>query len=256
MNSIENRVVISTRPLSDDDTIKGSLIAKGITVLDFPMIDIGIAEFNDTIKYVFQHLKTFQWIVFTSKNGVDYFFRFYKDLKISVENMSSSKIAVIGEKTASEVLKNGFKPSLISKGNTAHDLLKELINGQINRNENVLLSLGELAGDTLNKGLSSFANVMRINVYKTFFVKNFSFEIIERIKSNQYGIIIFTSPSGFANFAKIIKSTNCSNKLRIACIGKTTEKEMLNQGYKPLFVSAKSDGFSFANEIEKYFTTK
>jgi uroporphyrinogen-III synthase len=72
------------------------------------------------------------------------------------------------------------------------------------------------------------------------------------IKDNNYDIIAFTSPSQVRNFMKIFRSTiNYQLSTKFACIGKTTEKEILKYGIKPLIVSPKSDGINFAKEIEK-----
>ena len=253
MKGLENKVIISTRPLSQDDSMINYLTQQGAIVNEFPMIEISQAEIDDNISETLEQIDSFNWIIFTSKNGVKYFFNILKklDLSITSENI---KFALIGNVTSEELLKNGFKPHFVSSGNTSEYLLNELSNGMIGINDNILLCLGNLATTTLEDGLSAIAMVTRINVYDTNEPKNISKEIISKIKEDKYDIIIFTSPSGFSNFLRVMKKNDCSGEYRITCIGKTTEKEILKHKHKPLFISTKSDGINFAKEIEKYFS--
>jgi uroporphyrinogen-III synthase len=253
MKSLENKVIISTRPLSADDSMHDHLIGKGATVIEFPMIEIVKANIVNNIEEALSNIKAFNWIVFTSKNGVNYFFDILEKLTGNKTIPTSVKIASIGFVTTRELEKNGTLPYFVSKGCTSTDLLKELSIGNIKPGSNILLPLGNLANDTLEKGFSSFANATRIDVYKTIETKTVSPEIIERIKKDNYDLIIFTSPSGFINFTRIMKENECAHKFRMACIGSTTEKEILQNGFKPLLVSTKSDGISFAQEIENYY---
>lgn len=252
MNALENKIIISTRPLSQNDTIKTNLLEKGAKVLDFPMIEICPVEISDVLKSTLQIVNTFDWIIFTSMNGVDHFYKLLRSLSIGAERYSTIKIAVIGKKTAEEVVKNNGKPFLISSGNTSEDLLHEL-SGTLKDNDRILLALGELADDKLEKGLSDKAEVTRINVYRTIEPKSVSKEIIEILKNDRYNIIIFTSPSGFINFRATMNKNQVLSDFRVACIGKTTEKELLKNNCKPLLVSSRSDGKSFVEELENYY---
>ena len=252
MKPLENKIIISTRPLSNDDTIKKALIEKGAAVLDFPTIKIITNELNVEIQTALANINTFQWLLFTSKNGVGSFFSIYKNYYREIA-INKPRIAVIGKTTANEVLKNGFNPEFISTGNTSEDFIEELKN-EIEANDKVLIILGELAGTKFEKELATRAAVTRLNVYKTIETGTYSLEIIKRIAKNDYDMLVFTSPSGFRNFVKIMAENNCNGNFKIACIGKTTEKEVLNQGYTPLIVSKKPGGDSFALEIENYFT--
>jgi uroporphyrinogen-III synthase len=246
MKTLENKIIISTRPLSNDDTMKKALIEKGATVLNFPTIKIVTNEPNAEIRSALANINTFQWLLFTSKNGVDSFFKILKEMNLT----GLPKIAVIGKTTANEVRKNGIEPELVSSGNTSEDFINEL-KTKLRPDDPVLVIQGELADTKFEKILISGT---RLNVYKTVETTSHSIEIINRIKANDYDMLVFTSPSGFRNFVKIMAENNCNGNFKIACIGKTTEKEVLNQGYTPLIVSKKPGGDSFALEIENYFT--
>lgn len=83
------------------------------------MIEIYPVTIDDKIKSVFSRLSTFHWIVFTSRNGVEYFCKTFKELNHDINILKHVKIAVVGKSTAEEVRKNGLTPFLISAGNTS-----------------------------------------------------------------------------------------------------------------------------------------
>ncbi len=252
--TLRDKIIISARPVYKKDTLKQYLSEKGAVVIDFPMIEISAAEIDDRIKNILSKLDSFHWIVFTSRNGVKYFFKALKELDHNINNLQSVKIAVIGRSTEEEVKKNGLTPFLVTKGNTSEDLLKE-IHSEVQNSiftVNVLLALGCLASDTMENGLSMIAEVTRIDMYKTTKPRSYSIETLNMIKNNKYYIITFTSPSQVQNFLKITQITNNEQLTKCACIGSTTEKELLKNGIKPVLVSSKSDGITFAKEIEHY----
>ncbi len=254
MENLKNKIIISTRPLSEDDSIKDYLVEKGASVLDFPMIKIYPVTLTDEIKQLILHISDFQWLVFTSKNGVKYFFQLLNELNLGYDKLSEIKIAVVGKKTAAEVEKYHCLPHLISSGNNSIDLAIELAN-LVKPTDKVLLALATIANKALEQKLEKLCHLKRIDVYLTEEENGVSLDIIERIRKNDYHIIIFTSPSGYRHFSKIMTDSNITNQLRAACIGTTTEEEMLKNNFEPLFVSMRSEGLSFAMQLERYLDT-
>jgi len=249
VSELKNKIVISTRPLNEDDSIKDYLEGRGATVLDFPMIKIFPVTLTDETTNLLLHIKDYQWIVFTSKNGVKSFFLFLNELGVNLEVLSDIKIAVIGKKTAAEVVKFYRQPDLTSSGNNSADLAVELAE-VLNPTDKVLLALAELANDKLEKSITDLCIVTRFNVYMTKDEDVVSLEIIEQIKSDNYHIILFTSPSGFRHFSKIMIENNITANIRAACIGTTTEEEMLKNNWQPMLVSSRSEGENFARQLE------
>ncbi len=252
MGELSNKIIISTRPLYEEDSIKGYLTQRGGIVLDFPMIEIADPEISDHLRTCIQEIRSFQWLVFTSKNGVIYFIKLLHQFGLSLESLSEIKVAVVGKITAKELIKNNITPFLISSGNTSQDLLNELLT-KVQPNEKILLSLAELADDTLEKGLSNLAIPTRLNAYRTIQPSTYAGEIIEKIRKNAYDMILFTSASGVQNFNRIMEKEGIKSNFRTACIGTTTQKEMLKFNYTPIFVSSRSNGGTFAQELEQYF---
>lgn len=221
--------------------------------MDFPMIKIFPVTLTDENRNSLLHIKDYQWIVFTSRNGVKFFFQFMNELGVNFNALSDIKIAVIGRKTSAEVVKYYRQPDLISAGNNSVDLAVELTE-VLKPTDKVLLALAELANDKLEERITDICIVTRFNVYLTENEDAVSLEIIERIKNDDYHIVLFTSPSGFRHFSKIMIDNHITANIRAACIGTTTEEEMLKNNCKPLLVSSRSEGKTFAQQIERYLS--
>lgn len=93
--------------------------------------------------------------------------------------------------------------------------------------------------------------ISRINCYETTKPQEEDLYHIKLIASGKYDLIIFTSSSGFQNFAEIIKKHNIElQKLKVASIGKSTTKTMEGFGVKPVFTAKQSNIEGIANEIK------
>ncbi|MDD3078481.1 MAG: uroporphyrinogen-III synthase [Paludibacter sp.] len=245
--------IISTRPLAEDDKIKNLLESKGAFVIDFPMIQTKCIQETDELLSVLKKINNYNWIIFTSKNGALCLYQLLQKNGFSYEIIGSKKFAVIGKATAEKVQKLFGKPAFISSGRNAEDLLLE-IRSEIHPTDKALLVLGELADNKLEAGLQEHCSVTRINTYQTCTIEQSGHPAVDKIIHNDYDLILFTSPSGFRNFHKIMLTHNIK-EIKAACIGTTTEAEMQKFGFKPVVVSPKSDAESFVNEIEKYFAS-
>ena len=257
MNSLKDKTIISTRPLSENDSIKNLLIYKGAKVIDFPMIeicDMGEAE-SQEIATTLESIGDYNWLVFTSKNGVLYFFNHLRKNNMTLADIVHIRTAVISHKTAKELRKYNIEPNLVSTGNNAKDLFDEL-KDFIDPEDKILLPLAKSANDELETSLSEIAKAVRINVYQTNRPSQIATKVIKEIKANNYDIIIFTSPSGVQNFKSVLEKNAISADIRSCCIGTTTESEMLKNNITPMLVSHKSEGEAFVAVLENFYDGK
>lgn len=247
---LKGKIIINTRPEGSDDNISIALEELGAVVFTMPLIEI--TPIRLSLKDRLNVLKNdyYQWLIFTSKNGIDNLFDQLKEHLIS--NQLPFKTAVFGERTAISLKKWGFTPDLISTGNTSEDLLNDLL-PTLEPEDKVLLVVGDLASGLLSDGIKQTAQVERINVYRTIFVQSIDREILNRIKEDRYDMIIFTSPSGFKSFMFHAGGEIDLNKLKTACIGPTTEEALVTEGVSPLVVARPSGIGGLISGIEQYF---
>ncbi len=250
MSALKGKTVITTRPAEMDDTISLLLENEGVEVISFPMIRILGTRKSPKKNKMLSTVHSFDYVVFTSKNGVKYFFSYLKKLpgiKTISENIN---FISIGEKTSAEIRKNCRNTILTAKGNTSDELLEELKDKNIHA-KNILFCMGTLASNKLEKELSKNNHTKRVNLYKTQKIKDVSAKTIELIKNGMYNVILFTSPSAIDNFVEIFKGTDYSG-YKIACIGETTGQRAKNYKIRPVLISSKAHGEIFANELKQW----
>ena len=249
---LKERTIISTRAIETTDSLPDILKACGARVLSLPMIEIVPSTLDSQATEQLLHLENFDWIFFTSKNGVIHFFNHLIDVKGNTELPKSVKLAVIGYKTGLELEYYGYTPTLISDENTSEELMNQFYNRFSPQSLNLLLSLGSLADDTLFNRLSAENSVQRIDVYQTVKPDQADPEVLKLIKNDQYDLIIFTSPSTFNHFCTFYGEDQIS-RLRMVSIGSTTTKAIQDAGFEPVLTARKSNVEGIKEAIIEYY---
>lgn len=247
---MKNKIIISTRPVSQVDKLQSNLQELGVVYYSFPMIEIEKRELNEVDIELIKNSSEYDWIVFTSKNGVDYFFEAVKSFAPKLM-FKKVKFAVIGKAT-SRILQNyGYSTSYINTGNTSKRLAADLRN-LVKKNEKILFPLGDLASDDLIDAANIFATANRIDVYKTVLPSEIDQNIRNMIIENKYDLILVTSPSGINNLIEIIPEIEPA-ELKIACIGETTKSAAEEKNVKAKITASKSDADGLTISISEYF---
>jgi hydroxymethylbilane synthase len=249
---LNGKVIISTRSMEPGDTLPELLKSLGADLQSLPMIEIVPARVDSHMIEHLNHMEFFEWIFFTSKNGVSNFFRHLIDVRGNTELPKTVKLAVIGHKTGLELEFYGYAPEFTSEENTAEEFLKKFKEKYKPDGLKILLSLGNLADNTLFNHLSIQNSPHRINVYQTIKPEHADSEILERIKNDLYDLIVFTSPSTFHNFCSFY-NTELISFLKMGSIGAVTTKAIQEAGFEPLFTARKSNAEGIRDAIIEYY---
>jgi len=246
------KVFISTRAVETGDTLPDLLSAQGATLLSLPMIEIHPTSLNEEDLEKIKHLNEYDWLFFTSRNGVAHFFKQLIDLTGSSELPAALKIAVVGTKTASELEYYGYSPAFTGKEHGSAELAAEFLKTHQPSRQKILLSLGSLADDTLINSLSPGNLVDKIVVYDTRSPNSADPMVIKQITDGTYDLILFTSPSTFNNFSTMVES-NLLGALKIGSIGTTTSKAIREAGFEPLMTAKMSNTEGLTEAILQYY---
>ncbi|MCL4481614.1 MAG: uroporphyrinogen-III synthase, partial [Bacteroidetes bacterium] len=225
---------------------------QGATVFPLPMIEIKPAALKPEEVANIKHLSSYDWLFFTSRNGVAHFFKQLIDQTGSSELPVTLKIAVVGSKTASELEYYGYSPTFLGKEHGSSELAAEFHKAYQPTNQKILLSMGNLADDTLKNQLGAENQVERIDVYETCQPKQADPLIMKRIEEGQYDLILFTSPSTFAHFSSFVDKKILGN-LKIGSIGTTTSKAIRDTGFEPKLTAKMSNAEGLATSILQYY---
>src|SRR3972149_9372064 len=149
---LQGKSFISTVSVHKSVEFKNIFEPLGANVIDFPMSEILAMEKTPVIQSVIRQIEKFQWIIFTSSNGVVHFHRLLKEIGNESQIPNGIKIASVGIKTANAIENNGRKVDFTGSRNTVENLVDDLMAKESLQNCNILLPLGNLAPDTLEKG--------------------------------------------------------------------------------------------------------
>ncbi|MEF2747756.1 MAG: uroporphyrinogen-III C-methyltransferase [Blautia faecis] len=213
--------ILVTRPKENISRTAALLREKGAEVLELPSISIIPLEDQSRLYQAFSHIRSYDWLVFTSPAGVEVFFRQMEKKKIDLRSLGNAKIAVIGEGTKKKFLERGIYPDFMPSvydGNTLGKELGALLNGT----EKILIPRASLGNKELAEELKKTgAQVDDVPTYETGYV---SCPLINEKREFEEGTIdlaVFTSASTVKGFVESTKGLDYS-RVRAACIGKQT----------------------------------
>jgi len=246
------KLVISTQ-IPDQFQKLEALLKGNFKLLNIPMIQIEDVlpdlELLDEIKKV----NEFDWILFTSMRGVQGFFKLLDEADLHQKDIKYPKFSCIGNATNLELNKFGFNSAYINPGNTSKEFSQHLIKEIIKSTDKVLLPLGEKADTYLTESIQKVCFAKRINVYKTVDIEQIDSDILSIIDQDNYGMLVFTSPSAFDNFIALTGYSPETKNLQIATIGRRTSEAVENKGFKVVVEAKNSSMEGLASSIIEYF---
>ena len=99
----------------------------GAEVIGFPTIEIVPPESYDNLDASIDRINSYDWMIFTSRNGVKYFFKRFFQKDRDIRDLSGIKICAIGTKTGEEINKYGLKVDLVPDEFRAEGLIEAII---------------------------------------------------------------------------------------------------------------------------------
>ena len=227
----------------------------GGEAIEIPTIEIKSIK-NKKNNTILEKSEEYDWLVFTSVNGVEEFFEQYLELKKDLRYLGNASIAAIGSETARSILKRGLKVDLVPKKFIAESLIQEFKDRKI-KNKKILVPRASNARKILIEGLSNLNNDVReLCIYKSVLPSTkLQNQIKEKIIANDVFGVTFTSSSTVENFFKFLdpKEVKKEKNIKYYCIGPITAKTLKTYGIKPFRIASK---FTIDNLLEEIIKTR
>lgn len=183
-----------------------------------PMIEIKPIKDWTSFDNQLKNILVFDWIIFTSRYAVQYFFERFYFLNYDSRILKNIKIAAIGNSTKNRLADFGILPDLIPKKESSEGLIEEF--SKINlKNIKIFMPRSDIA----DKGLTEKLKKSGVNIVSEVAYKNIMPENLPDINLNSFDEIIFTSPSTVRNFIK--RYGKPPENIKISYIGDITKKE-------------------------------
>jgi uroporphyrinogen III methyltransferase/synthase len=253
--------IVVTRAREQASEFLSLLSGLGAECLEFPSIEIIQPENWNTLDRAIQDLETYQWLLFTSVNGVKYFFERMGHHQKDVRDLKGIKVGVIGPKTAEAILKKGIKPDLIPQEYRAEAIIQGMSKEEI-KGAKILLPRAEKAREILPRKLESLgAKVDVIPVYRTIKPDQDLSKIKEMLKQGRIDLVTFTSSSTVSNFIEMFEPDVDSlkiwmKKVTVACIGPITAEKAKEKGLSVDIMPKDYTIEALAESILDYFSNQ
>jgi uroporphyrinogen-III synthase len=224
--------VMVTRARSQVRELAEKIEALGGETYAFPLLKMVPPDDPGKLDAAILRLETFDWVVFTSVNGVRFFFERMKELGKGVEAITG-QVAAVGPKTAAALTAQGIEVATIPSDYVAEGLMASL-RTRLHPGQRVLLPRADIARKSLPRELAELGlDVTEVDAYRTIIDGEQAPEAAERLRRGEIDAILFTSSSTVTHFVQAMAPFAASgwlDQVRIACIGPVTAETAKNNG--------------------------
>ena len=237
---LTGRRIVITRARSQAHELARRLEELGAEVIEFPTIEIHPPENYAPLDEAIKNLADYNWIIFTSVNGVKQFLDRQRVLMADVRSLTNIKIAAIGPETANRLQSAGIAPCLVPTQFSAEGILQDLRPEEMH-GKRVLLPRAAGARDVLPETLRVWgAQVDVVETYRTALPNTDNSALRKLLQEKKIDMITFTSSSTVRHFCLLFRGENLRElmaSVAIACIGPITEKTVEEKGLRAAVVS-------------------
>jgi len=248
--------ILITRAREQSREFTTRLKKLGAVVIEFPTIKIVQPSSWKGVDHAIGRLKSYDWVIFTSANGVNFFFQRLKEKGKTRHLLSGSKICAIGPATAKQLKKRPVRVDFIPKEFIAESILKGFKKMGI-EGKQILLARAKKARDVLPEGLKRMgAKVDVVEVYLTIKPKGGAARLKRLLENKEVDVVTFTSSSTVSHFIDLLKKESLKNLLKgvaIACIGPITSRTVQEAGLKVHIQSKEFTIPGLTQAIVEYF---
>jgi uroporphyrinogen III methyltransferase/synthase len=259
---LAGRTVVITRAQNQADEFITELERYGASVLLCPTIEIRELESYERLDEAIEDLYGYDWLIFTSVNGVEYFYQRLKVGHRDISDLDELKVCAIGEATADRLRDLHVHVDVIPeefKAEGVFTALERFVGGaEAIQGLNVLIPRASVARDYLPKALEEAgARVDVVPAYRTELPADLDRGRVAAMLSGGADCIAFTSSSTVRNLARLFDTQDLSSMLAgvvIACIGDITATTAADYG---LSVKIQPQQFTIpalAQAIAEYFS--
>jgi len=250
------KTIVVTRARTQASDLEQKFRELGANVLRFPTILITNPESWKPLDDAIKNLHKYNWVVFTSVNGVDKFFNRLNKQGFDTRKFQNLKVASIGPATTKRLKSFGIIADVIPPKYVAESLLEGIKTQDEIKNKIILLPRAEESRAVLREELiKSGAEVDEVVAYQTVLETDQKETIVESIKSGEIDLITFTSSSTVKNFISLVGKENVRQlkNVIIACIGPITKQTAESYGMICEIMPEDYTIPGLVNEIENYY---
>jgi uroporphyrinogen-III synthase len=206
-------------------SLSQGLRSLGASVIEIPFIEIRKPQSFEPLDKALKNLKSYDWLILTSANGVEAMWNRLRNLRIPRGRLHHLQIAAIGPATKQAIVKHGLKVQMVPEEYVAESVVKGLrdkVSGK-----RVLLIRAKVARDVIPEELrAAGAEVDVVEAYETVMPEK-SRQRLRRLLQNRKRrphVVTFTSSSTARNFSELLGRSRAGKlkDVQFASIGPVT----------------------------------
>ena len=249
---LSGKRIVVTRTRKQASELSNRLRALGAEIVELPTIRIepptDLREFAELV----QDAHAYDWIVFTSPNGVEAFFEMFFKLYDDAREIGGARIAAIGPATAQRVKDYHLHVDLQPEEFVAEAIVREFAKQGGVENLRILIARAEKARDVLPKELSGLGAIVDEGfAYRTVPETRDATGARRRLLEEGADLITFTSSSAVENFVAL--GLPWPKGMQVASIGPVTSKTAREQGLKIDIQARQYDIEGLVEAIRSFF---
>ncbi len=227
------RIVVTRARQQASDLVR-LLSDQGAECIEYPTIKIMPPQDPGPLKQAVENLAAYDWIVFTSVNGVIYFFEQLFAAGKDVRALGRMQTAAIGPATAARLLEYGLNSDIVPDSYRAESVVDAF--GKVKlKGKRILLPRAAEARPVLPQELKKMgATVDEIPAYETLKAVDTADDLVRQLEDNRIDLITFTSSSTVKNFKALLPAENFRQLIQgvtIASIGPITTDTATELGF-------------------------
>jgi uroporphyrinogen III methyltransferase/synthase len=243
----------------------------GAEVIEFPTIEVvpplSWDELDSATDAFVGHLAEVgtkgvrdHWLIFTSANGVKYFFGRLLERGLDIRDLKGARVCAIGSKTEAEVRKYGLRVDLVPEEFRAEGLIeafRKVAVAEDLRGMRFLLPRAEVAREAFPEAARSLGAEIEVPAaYRTVRPETGGKRLRRFLREGKISIATFTSASTFRNFREILgeDADELLKGVAIAAIGPVTARAIEKAGLKVDVMPSRATVEAMTEEIIKRFS--
>jgi uroporphyrinogen III methyltransferase/synthase len=254
------RVVVTRARVQASSFVK-ALSRLGADCIEFPTIEVVDPESWSKADRAIKDLGSYQWLLFTSSNGVKYFVKRLEALGKDVRDLKGLKIGAIGPKTAEAWHRLGIRPDLIPTEYRA-EAVAACFREMESKGIRILLPRAARAREVLPEELNGMGfQVDVVPVYRTIKPDYDTDRVRGMLEKGAVDMVTFTSSSTVTNFFEMFEEKTRDlkkwmSRVIVACIGPVTAETARKKGLSVGLIPREYTIESLTESIVEYFTAE
>ncbi|HVF72864.1 MAG TPA: uroporphyrinogen-III C-methyltransferase [Chthoniobacterales bacterium] len=250
---LSGKRIVVTRTRAQAGVLTDQLRDLGADVIELPTIRIDPPSDLRAFAELVQDAHAYDWIVFTSPNGVNAFFELFYKLYDDAREIGGARIAAIGPATAQRIKDFHLRVDLQPEEFVAESLVRAFKKEGGVENLRILIARAEKARDLLPTELSALGAIVDEGfAYRTVPETRDDTGARRRLIEEGADLITFTSSSTVENFLAL--GLPWPPQMQVASIGPITSKTARDRGLEVAVEARRHDIPGLVEAVRKFFT--